>query len=315
VQLSPAGLLFLSKFLSPSEIGALGGDQRWSSVLDEHPTAVIAHFLEGGLLEKVTPDLVSLLCTKSSYDLKTLAKERAKERGLPQSGTKPVLARRLAKADPAGMAQLFRGKTYLSCTRVGRGLAERFLEAGAKAQQEAQDQSLAALRQRQVEEACRIVATFEASRVFGRGLGIDWQRYEPTRDSAILRLIFSESLARHAKLDEKALANLRVAAAMMQLWGTNNPRPYLEEGLNYDEVDWSVEAMMLLSRGLGIVGLQAMKSAGIQKVKVLGSGVRGRCLACRSDDQVVYLIDRAPVLPHEVCSCHSGCGCILVAVR
>jgi hypothetical protein len=282
-ELSPAGLLFLSKFLSPSEIGALGGVERWNSVLDGHPTAVIDGFLEGGLLEKVTPDLVSLLCSKSSYDLKTFAKER----GLPQSGMKPVLERRLAKADSEGMAHLFCGRTYLSCTPVGRGLAERFLEAGAKAEQEAQDQSLVALRQRQFEEACRVVATFEASCVFGRGVGTDWQAYEPTRDSGILSLIFSESLARHAELDEKALANIRVAAAMMQLWGTNNPRPYLEEGLNHDGVDWAVEARMLLFRGLGIVRLQEMKSAGIQRVKVLWSGGGG--LAARRVDPTIRL--------------------------
>ena len=297
-RLSPAELLFLSKFLSPSEIGALGGVERWNSVLDAHPTAVIDRFLDGGLLEKVTPDLVSLLCSKSSWDLKTFAKER----GLPQSGTRRVLARRLAKADPEGMAHVFRGRTYLSCTPVGRGLAERFLEVGAKAEQAAQDQSLAALRQRQVEDACRIVATFEASRVFGRGVGIDWQRYEPARDSSILNLVFSESLARHAKLNEKALAAIRVAAAMMHLWGTNNPSPYLEEGLNHDEVDWAVEARMLLFRALGILRLQEMKSAGIQRVKVLGSGGRARCQACRSDDQTAYSIDCAPVLPHELCS-------------
>ena len=214
-RLSPAGLLLLSKFLSPSEIAALGDVERWNSVLDEDRTVVIDRFLEDGLLEKATPDLVSQLCSKSSYDLKTFAKERR----LPQSGTKPILARRLARADPDGMVELFRGRTYLSCTPVGRGLAERFLEAGAKVQQEAQDQSLAALRRGQVEEACRIVATFEASRVFGRGVGIDRQGYEPTRDSGILGLVFSESLARHAKLDQKALANIRVAAGMMQLWG------------------------------------------------------------------------------------------------
>ena len=130
-----------------------------------------------------------------------------------------------------------------------------------------------------------------------------------------MRLVFSECLARHAKLDQKAMANIRVAAAMMQLWGTNNPKPYLEEGLNRDEVDWAVEARMLFFRGLGIVRLQEMKSAGIQRVKVLGSGGRGRCEACRSDDQMAYPIDRAPVLPHEVCGCQTGCGCILVAVR
>ena len=172
-RLSPAGLLFLSKFLSPCEIGALGSVERWNSVLHGPPSAVIDRFLDGGLLEKVTPELVSLLCSQSSKDLKILAKAR----GLPQSGTKPVLARRLAKADPEGMAHLFRGRTYLSCTPVGRGLAERFLAAGAKAEQEAQAQSLAALRQGQAAEACRIVASFEASRVFGRGVGINWQEY------------------------------------------------------------------------------------------------------------------------------------------
>jgi len=308
-RLSPAELLLLSKFLSPSYIGSLGSFEPWNAVLEAHPSVVINGFLGAGLLEKVAPDLVFLLCSESSSNLKSLAKERS----LPMSGTKPVLARRLAKADPEGIARLFRDRMYLSCTPTGRGLAEEFLEAGVKAEQQARDRSLAALQQHQLEEACRVVASFEASRVFGRGLGINWQKYDPSRDSEVLHLIFSQRLVRHEQFDGRALDNIRVAAAMMHLWGTNNPKPYLEKSLNYDEVDWEVETRMLLSRALGIVHLQEIKSAGIQRVRVLGSGSVGDCQVCRSDSEVVYPVAQAPVLPHVGCCCPNGCRCILVA--
>lgn len=309
-RLSPAGLLFLSKFLSPSEIGAVGSIERWNSLLEGDATEVIDRFLQSGLLEKVTPDLVSLLCSRSSNDLKAYAKER----GLPQSGTKPVLARRLAKADAEGMVRLFRGKTYFSCSSVGRDLAERFLEAGARAEEQARDQSLAAVRQQKFEEACQVVASFEASRVCGRGVGINWQQYDPSRDSRILRLIFSQRLMRRGQIDENALENIRVAAAMMHLWGTNNPKRYLEASLSRDGIDWEVESRAVLSRALGTIRLQEMKSAGIQRIRVLGSGDTADCQVCRSDDEVVYLIAEAPVLPHDGCSCRTGCRCVLTAV-
>ena len=72
---------------------------------------------------------------------------------------------------------------------------------------------------------------------------------------------------------------------------------------------------MLLSRGLGIVRLQEMKSAGIHRVKVLGSGDRADCQVCRLDDQVLYPIDHAPVLPTKGAVVGTGCRCDLIAVE
>ena len=306
--LSPAGLLFLSKFLSSREIADVIRDERWNLVLEVHPSVVVDRFMARGLLEMVTPDLVSLLCSKSGNDLKNFAKER----GLPSSGTKPVLARRLSKTDPEGMADLFRGKTYLSCTQVGRELAERFLATEAKAEQHAQAQSLAALRHGEFEQASRVVASFAASRIFGGGAEDHWQQAQSIRDIGVLRLLFSECLARHAHLEEKVLRNIRVAAAMMQLWGTNNPKSYLEAGLSL-EVDWVVETGLLLSRALGIVRLEEMKAAGIERVQVLASGDPADCEKCIADNNKTYQIGSAPFLPHQECTCQTGCRCILLA--
>jgi len=257
------------------------------------------------------PDLVSLLSSQSSNDLKNLVKER----GLARSGTKPVLARRLAEADPEGMTHLFRGMTYLACTPGGLELVDQFLEAGVKAEQEARDRSMAALRGGQYGEACRVVASFEATRVFGRGLGIDWHNYESARDEAILRLVFSERLARHTNFDENAIKMIQVAAAMMQIWGTNDPQTYLDRGLKDDEIDWAVETRMLLFRAIETVRRQELEASGIQRVEVLGSGNQTDCQVCKSDNKKEYPIGQAPLLPHEGCSCQAGCRCILLAAE
>ena len=112
----------------------------------------------------------TLLESKSKDELKSLAKAR----GISHSGTKDVLAQRLFKADPNGMSELFRGKTYFVCTPKGRLIIEKFVEYDNELTLTAKTATESALRQGRYEDACTIVADFEALRVFPRGLGIDW---------------------------------------------------------------------------------------------------------------------------------------------
>lgn len=302
-------LLFLSRFTCPANPDELGRLDHWQQVLGAGTNEVIKRFIQDGLLVETSVDLISRLQTRSSSELKSYANER----GLPQSGNKTTLARRLAKSDPTGMEQMFVGKRYFVCTPRGQELAEKFLQQGAEAEQEAKERSLAAVREGRIVEACQIVAKFEASRVFGRGVGVDWQNYDPSRDTNIVRAIFSERLLRHAKFDKQTMANLRVAAAMMQLWGVNNPKPWLEQASQSGIIDWPLEARMLQFRALEMDRLEAMRAAGIRRVEVLGSGDSSDCRVCRSDKNKVYAIGDAPVLPHGECTCESGCGCILIA--
>jgi len=156
----------------------------------------------------------TLLESKSKDELKSLAKAR----GISHSGTKDVLAQRLFKADPNGMSELFRGKTYFVCTPKGRLIIEKFVEYDNELTLTAKTATESALRQGRYEDACTIVAYFEALRVFPRGLGIDWGRYDAARDIEILKEIAAYSPRRHSSISESALTSLRISAGMMNLW-------------------------------------------------------------------------------------------------
>lgn len=285
---------FLRTFQSHYDLSEVGKLEHWQSDLGAHPKAVIEGFLQSGLLEKTAPNVRELLSLEASKTLKELANARE----LPASGTKADLAKRLVEADPEGMVSLFKGKTFVRCSPEGRKLVDDFRKAEAEWEKNATAECLAALRQHDFEKA---------SRASSRSGNADH------RDCRVLQLIFSAHLARHANLDEKQISNIRVAAAMMQLWGTNNATPYLEEGLSVMDFDWNVESRMLLFRALGTVRLEEIKELGIGRVQVLASGTSEDCPVCAADNNKVYDIGAAPILPHDGCACEGGCPCTLVA--
>ena len=59
--------------------------------------------------------------------------------------------------------------------------------------------------------------------------------------------------------------------------------------------------------------LDDMKSAGITKVEILGSGSGDECPACKSLLGRKYPIAEVPDLPPEACACIPWCRCIEVA--
>ncbi len=93
--------------------------------------------------------------------------------------------------------------------------------------------------------------------------------------------------------------------------GTNKPEKWLTES----ERKFATEAHVILSAAIARVHLREMKRVGISKVEVLGSGWDDTCPICKRDDHLTYEIACAPELPHEDCSCKSGCRCLLVEVQ
>jgi len=278
VGLSRAGLLLLSKFISPRELDALGSRDYWKSVLEDDLAAVVDGFLRRGLLEQVTPDLIWLLRSRPSKDLKVLAAQR----GLGQSGNRETLAKRLVKCDPEAMAQLFRGRVYLACTPQGGTLAENFLQAEAEAKRDAQDRCLAAVRERRFEDAIQIVAALGVRRGSGIGEEADHQSCGSRATRRVLDLILTQVLTRHAGLDEPTMLSIRTAAAMMEIWGSNDPRPWLAADPRPEQVDRSTEARMLLSGAWQKFGIEEMKRAGIRRAEILPPSDEDVCPACRS---------------------------------
>lgn len=175
----------------------------------------------------------------------------------------------------------------------------------------AETASESALKQGRYEDACTIVADFEASQIFPRGVGIDWGRYDAARDIEILKEIASYSPRRHRSISESVLTSLRISAGMMNLWGENNPLKWLTAV----EQEFAREAHMMLSAAITRVNLRQWKRLGFQRVRLLSSGRDDICAVCKEVDGKIYPIDSVPELPHARCSCEYGCGCIFIVAR
>ena len=184
----------------------------------------------------------------------------------------------------------------MRCTTEGRRLVDEFRTAEADWTQNATAQALAALRQKNFEQASMAVSRSGKA---------------DARDCRILHFIFSTLLPRHAKFDERHLTNLRVAAGMTQLWGTNRASPYIEQLLRFEEIDWNLECRLLWSAAMEANRLEEFKAVGIKRVQVLGSD---DCPVCAADNKKIYDIDSAPKLPHENCACDGGCVCMFTTV-
>ena len=302
-----AELLFLKVFTCPTELTELRGVEVWQQALRETPESIVFHFIAAGMLQQGNVEVARLLQSKSKDELKSLAKAR----NLGQSGTKEVLAKRLFKADPSGMSAFFLGKTYFACTAMGELIVEKFIESEKDFMFKAERATEFALRTGRYKDGCAMVATFEASRVFQRGVGIDWSKYDATRDLEILNEIATFRSKRHRDIPESVLFSLRVSAGMMNLWGTSNPAKWLTES----EREFVTEAHVMWSAAMAKVRLGEMKRSGITKVQVSSTGRDDICAVCTKADRKTYEIASAPELPHENCTCEYGCGCLLGAVQ
>lgn len=288
VRLSRAQSLLLLEFVTPREVSKLTATDYWLSMLGSDPATAVAGFVSAGLVEQVAPTLIWLSRSLPKSELIRLAEQR----GLGQSGNRETLAKRLLKADWESMARMFRGKTYLACTRQGNGLVERFRQAEADARRDAELRCLAALKDRRFAEA---MTTANRS---------------DSRTATVLALVF-EQTPRRQSFAPSALEEIRLAAAMLELTGENNPRrwlPYHDDG----GLALEVEARMLLFAALHKVNVAQMRQAGIERVEILPPN-DDVCPACRSHKGQLYRIDQVPDVPCEGCTCETGCGCIALA--
>jgi hypothetical protein len=304
-------LVALALFVFPTEPSVLTRPGAGYAADDAEAGRVVERFVAEGLLQDATGNLEALLQGESSATLKALAKERK----LPSSATKDILAKRLVAADPEAMRARFQGKRFYSCSVKGAILAGKWREAGERQKELTEGWCLQALKQGRFSDACMARAASGASRLEPLGIGANSANYDLSSDVEVLQTIFTGQIKRQAAFDQEVMAGIRLAAAMMHLWGTNNARRWLPEGAERQEIDWTVEARMLLFYALGKRSIQAMKQAGIKRVEILVSGNQDDCPICRSDSGKVFPIDSVPTLPYEHCTCETGCGCVACASR
>ncbi len=286
----------------------------WRAVLGESSRRAIDRFVEEGLLVK--GDLAAHL----DYKYRVLELKAAlKASKLKVSGRKAELVARLAEGDPVAAQQLVADVTVLVCSETGQSLAESYLAQQKREREEAGQKSLELMRAGQFREAAYVVANFEARQVFSRGLGIDWEEHDLTRDVAILAVIFEGKPKILDGLPEEERGPLRVAAAMMYLWGKNDlTMGWLPDGFSTNlRFDNNTAARMILFHAQHQVQLREYQQESSIIKGVMIQCAKDSCPTCRKHQGKMYRLtrlDRIPELPIPGCTHEMGCRCTLIPV-
>ena len=305
---SPAHLLLLTKFMKPSDSSWFAKDA-WNSVLGESSAKAIDRF--------VSDKVIQLGSVAEKMDAKfkvTELKEMLQKRDLPVSGNKPVLIQRLIENDPAFMKKLTNNLKIYYCTAEGKSIAEAYKNLMAQERDTAEKHAMEALKKHKWEQACQIIADYEAAQVFPRGMNMDWKKYNSQRDLQMLSVIFEKTPKILIKVSKENLQYLRIAAALMYLWGTNDAKKWLPQDFNAGlAMDTDASARMLVFHSYHLTNLARDKSMGIKRVKILGANDGRTCKACKAIVGKTFSIDKAPELPNPECTCIDGCRCTTIA--
>jgi hypothetical protein len=137
-------------------------------------------------------------------------------------------------------------------------------------------------------------------------------------DESIVRTIkhiLQNTPALLADCPPEVLEPLRIAAAMLELWGTNSIKDFvtIEGELDY-RFGTDAIAHMLHSHGCFRRSLENFRDVGISAVKLLGAPDSDTCDACRAADGKAFKIRKVPELPLANCACRGKYGCQMIVV-
>lgn len=305
---SPAHYLLLTKFLIPQDADHLAKSEEWKKVLGEDPIRAIRRFLEEGLLEPV--ELAELL--DRYYKVADL-KRMLQERGLATAGHKQELISRLIEADPEGMKRATSGMTVLRCSPQGRQLAEEYLAREQARREQVEKEVISDLERRKLRDAVLRVASYEASQVFPRGIGLDWRHYDPANDVQLLQAVFQAKPRRLGFLTDMQLEDVRVAVGMRVLmWDIGQAAKWLEnrwpEGLG---VACRVAILHMESFARFRIEITCLRQSGYKWVRINTCNDAYVCEACKELSLKRHPIDKVPELPYEKCTSEI-CRCVVV---
>jgi hypothetical protein len=302
---SKAHVLLLSKFIRAQEASYFEEHGYWEKVLNESPQIAIKRFINGGMLASV--DLSTVVSHKYKVsELKALLKQRR----LVASGTKDELVQRLVQADKRGMMELTAGMDLLICTQAGREISEQYIAAEKEKRVKVEQQVVEYLAKQMFKEASLAVANYETEQVFPRGMGVDWKHHDPQGDIRELTAIYKNKPRILSKLDDAKLPYLRIAAAMMSLWGENTAAkwipPNFETGLSMDN---DTAARMLLFNAYNLGALEGYKDSGVVHYVEIKAALNS-CESCKKLHAQRYKLNEAPELPNPSCTYDLGCRCV-----
>lgn len=305
---APAHLALLARFqhaADPDEVAL----PYWDTVLPQPVATTLAAFRRQGWL--VDAPWQAVFASRHRVDeLKPLLRER----GLKVSGKKDDLVARLLEADPTAMqARVAQVKAWTLSAEAAEAVA-RYVANDRAAKAQAHASALAALQAGQSRDAIAAIVGYERTRVFPRGLGIDWNS-EGVEASLLPRTeaILQASPGILREVPEHELAQLRPVAAMLHLTGESRAKPWLPPDLvGHPRLDIETVVRMLLFHGSNTATLEGLREHGCKKVEVSGSG--DSCPACLPMDGKKFALSKAPELPHPGCTHVMGCRCLYQAV-
>jgi hypothetical protein len=173
-----------------------------------------------------------------------------------------------------------------------------------------------ALESRDFKLASRIVASYESKQPVPRGIGIDWSRYDSSRDAMMLATIYSGIPNILRGISTEAVPALRFAAAMQLLWGEFkrrwlSPQPTTDIHLSAD-----VAARMFVFHAYKVRDFTRMRTFPEREIirAVRVESIPDCCSQCRSLGGKMFSIDAPPELPHPECTSEKGCRCTYTAV-
>ena len=298
--------LLLTKFLYPLDQNYFSAMQAWESVLGEKPSQSIQRFVNEGLIGLA--DLENSLSYK--FRLPEL-KNMSKQHGLPVSGNKKDLIKRLIAKDPLAMKNAVEGLTILQCLPKGKEMAEEYRRIQDEKRNHVETQMLDCIKQGLFRKACLLMGAFEAKQVFPRGLGINWINYDPDDDVEFLNLIFKSRPKILSGVTNEDLKALRVGASMMHLWGVNSAKKWMPSGLSLNlrfDNDTAVRMVLFHVSCKNNIAQYKKNHDIIKLVKIIPCG--DSCDECKKFIGKRFPLNNVPELPHENCTHKYGCRCV-----
>lgn len=281
----------------------------WKDKLGEPPQQAIHRFMDEGLLE------ASGLEDRMFYQFNTAAlKSLAKKNGLKISGSKDALIQRLIENDKMSMRTATKQTILYKCSESGLKIVREYLENENANRVRAEDKIQNLLETGEFAKAVNVMAEFEASQISPRGLGVDWKNYDVGSDVDSLKIIFSATPMLLAGMEKGRLLQIRLAAGMMQLWGTNKANRWLPKEFQTGfHLDGDVASRMLVFYASHCRNMKAYKSSGIEFAEILGTP--DSCAECQQINGKRFRLVDVPELPYAKCLCENGCRCIATATR